>query len=202
MKREHLFIDNNGRSFFTYRDGLPGRASNFPQQPPIRDRDAMQEFRQLDIAQFCWGCGRHVSEVKLDLHHIMGGSERSDERTNFSMLCGGFTLNACHPQANTDGVPMGLVLARKWAIDPLGTDWRRLAIIRGRFLPDLMMTRDTLSPSAIDTSWGFMLSGAMKSVGRVDFSCMHDRVYNVCEWYHVEQKLFDAGEDVTPNGLT
>lgn len=134
--------DGQGRSFVGYRDTLPALASDFPHDKPTRDHVGLVAFRGLHIAGFCWACGRGYYHVnKLDLHHIVGGAGRSDERTNFSMLCGGFTPDACHAKANTDELPMGFILYRKWQLDPDGTDWRRLAILRGSFLPDLILER-------------------------------------------------------------
>jgi len=130
------YTDSRGRTFANYRESLPTLASNFPHEKPIRERAAVAHFRGLEISQRCWACGR--ANVKLDLHHIIGGAGRSDERCNMSILCGGLTPNACHPRANTDELPMGFILFRKWLLDQTGTDWARLAVLRGSFLPYLI----------------------------------------------------------------
>lgn len=135
-----MYADRHGRTIETYQEHLPKRASDFGKAGIVRSRVADDEFRQLDIAQFCWACGRSVKygqAQKLDVHHIVGGSgRRSDERCNFSVLCAGLTKNACHYWANTAALPMGLMLSRKWIFDGKHCDWARLALIRGSFLPD------------------------------------------------------------------
>lgn len=198
MKREQLFLDGNGESFFTYRRHLPKRASDFESVKKQRNASIIKQFVSQRLAQFCWSCGRTIADVdRLETHHIMGGAGRTDERCNLSRLCGGFTDDACHAKANTDELPLDFMLMRKWAIDPDGTAWLRLAQIRGSFLPPLRF-----SPPSDVMAWDHMLNGADRALSRQQYVKLCDRSYNCCEWYHDERSRFDSGEDVAGKGVT
>ncbi len=128
------YNDCNGVPFGSYRELLPASASMFPRAGVIKDREALSEFH----ARFdrCWRCGVKRSHVwrGLQCHHIFGGTKgRSDESTNFAMLCA-----ACHELVNTQEFPLGRILFLKWMNDRGAVDWVRLAILRRCFLPDLI----------------------------------------------------------------
>ena len=127
------YLDGRGVSFADYRLQLPARASCFPPQNLIKSRTELAEFH--DRTDACYSCGRTRRQVwrSLQCHHIMGGTKgRSDEQTNFAMLCAD-----CHEGANTGILPMGRILFLKWLRDRENIDWVRLAVLRRCFLPDL-----------------------------------------------------------------
>ncbi len=80
----------------------------------------------------CASCGffdgKRVPPFRLQAHHIFGKARRFDLRCNLLMLC-----EACH--ANVYG-NLEVVLWLKWAVDRDGTEWEKLTIIRGSFLPE------------------------------------------------------------------
>jgi len=124
-------IDGNSVAFADYRDHLPARAADFPPREIVRRLSALKSYGwQHDLCQWC---GRDLSEygVKAELHHIIGGGGRSDEPCNLIMLCNGY--HGCHGKVH--GNLSGIMYA-KWKTDRSNTDWVRLAILYGAFLPE------------------------------------------------------------------
>jgi len=131
------FTDAHGVPFARYRNHLPSCSHDFP---PLGGEFNGRRWSELagwyhEHFPFCFVCGLHrPSPVVIECHHIEGGSNRTHEACN--------VLNLClkhHDQANTEAMPKGHLLWRKWVVDPANTDWVRLAIIRRRFLPDLVV---------------------------------------------------------------
>ena len=130
------YIDGNGVAFADHRLHLPKLAKDF--WPPCHQRipRVLEEFHAT--WDHCFACGRPRKHVRrLEAHHIIGGIKgRSDEPCNLMMLCEDWE-HSCHRQANSVLLPKGVLLWRKWSVDPENTDWVRLAILHRQFLPDI-----------------------------------------------------------------
>ena len=130
------YVDGKGIGFNHYREHLPARAADFPKPGRIRNPDVMSEFHQWD---FCFVTGVKYGgfKVKLEAHQRFAGTAgRSDELCNLIML-----ERATHENVKTEACPLGLLLWRKWLLDRENTDWVRLALLRGSFLPDLIIDK-------------------------------------------------------------
>ncbi len=128
------YTDSKGIGFNHYREHLPKRASDFPRRRAIRDRDVMTAFHQQWHCCFVTGVKRGGFGVKLEAHHLFEGTAgRSDELCNLIMLD-----RQVHEQVKTTTVPLGLLLWCKWHHDRPNTDWVRMTVLRGSFLPDLI----------------------------------------------------------------
>lgn len=133
------FEDRNGLPFAQAKLHLPQRASEWPGRESSKDPN----LSRLLHAEM-WRCSnpwcRNPAWLErapwciLELHHMIGGrGGRSDERTNILPLC-----RWCHqgPHQITDN--LGFVLFLKWLQAGEEIDWLRLAVLHGRFLPDLL----------------------------------------------------------------
>lgn len=123
-------IDGRGVPFAVYPKHLPTLASDFPKMGVVHDLPAMKSYRWSH--SHCQCCGRDLTRdgVKAELHHIIGGAGRSDEPCNLIMLCDGY--HGCHGKVHGQ---LSAVLYAKWKTDRANTDWVRLAILYGKFLP-------------------------------------------------------------------
>ena len=132
------FLDRDGIAFADYRKHLPASSHDFGKIKTIKDSEVLAWFHRT--FHVCFACGRKRREIKLEAHHIFGGSKgRSDEATNLAMLC-----FPCHENVNTRLLPIGMVLWRKWVHDRENTSWPRLALLRRSFLPSLMDSESVL----------------------------------------------------------
>lgn len=93
-----------------------------------------------DENDHCAVCGKRG---RLELHHIFGGSRgRKHYRTNMILLCGPSTDKAtCHGKVTASQMDRGLIIWRKWRVNPDDCDWFVLALIAGHNLPDLVIDR-------------------------------------------------------------
>ena len=126
------YRDHDGVPFAEYRTLLPASSHDFGKIKIIKDREVLEWFHRT--FHVCFVCGRKRREIKLEAHHIFGGSKgRSDEATNLAMLC-----YPCHENVNTRYLPLGMLLWRKWLHDKENTSWPRMALLRRSFLPELI----------------------------------------------------------------
>ncbi len=131
----NLYVDGKGIGFNHYREYLPERAADFPRPKRIRCKDTMSRFHQHWDFCFVSGVKRGAFDVKLESHHLFAGTAgRSDEPCNLIMLD-----RKVHEQVKTEAVPLRLLLWCKWMHDKAGTDWVRMSVLRGSFLPDLLV---------------------------------------------------------------
>lgn len=93
----------------------------------------------------CFACGIPSARAPWPgaaVHHIVGGSNRSDEPTNLALLCA-----RCHSLYHGDRIrktngtywprlTLGMVLTLKASLDPQEYDPARLAVLRGQALPE------------------------------------------------------------------
>ncbi len=132
------FLDANGISFADYRHFLPLRTFHFPKMHCVKNAELLRELHEL--WDCCQVCGRKAdSTTRLELHHIVGAAGRSDERTNLIMLCSEGPDQGCHAEAHGGKLSLGNILWAKWYADRSNVDWVRLAVLRGSFLPDLIV---------------------------------------------------------------
>lgn len=124
-------IDGQGIEFAGYRDLLPARAADFPPRQIVRDKSILTDYRWAH--DHCQLCGRNFrrGHMRAELHHIIGGGGRSDEPCNLIMLCNGY--HGCHGKVHGN---LSGILYAKWKTDCENTDWVRLAILYGAFLPE------------------------------------------------------------------
>lgn len=133
------FIDGQGVAFSEYRKHLPKRAADF--SAADRVRDANLGYRYHWLWRHCQSCGRRYRDwVPLEMHHLTGGTKgRSDELTNVIMLCAMLPDGriGCHRRYGAGSEEdFAFLLWRKWVTDRWNISWVRLAILRGRFLPE------------------------------------------------------------------
>ena len=79
------------------------------------------------------------SDDALEMHHLVGGSVRSDELTNVMLLCSGRWSNSegCHQRYGPHSeANFGCLLFQKWYTDRANLSWYRMALLAGRFLPE------------------------------------------------------------------
>lgn len=133
-------MDRHGIAFGDYRDHLPRLASDFPPPGRIKAPDTITDYRLA--FPYCQVCGLSGRRTNCHCHHIMHGMVgRCDSRTNLIILCSRGPDQGCHSDAHGGVITLGHLLYRKWSLDKAGTDWVRLALLRGSFLPDLEVTR-------------------------------------------------------------
>lgn len=133
------FLDKNGIPFSQYREHLPFQIFHWPKMNYVKNAELLRELHaEWDC---CAACGRKAGPgVYLHLHHICGGlAGQSDERCNLIMLDSQGPDQGCHAEAHGGSLPLGKILYHKWQSDPDGVDWIRLAVLRGSFLPDLIV---------------------------------------------------------------
>lgn len=104
---------------------------------PVRDPELYALY--LQEHPYCQVCGRPDA---LSRHHLIGGSSRSDERTNLLVAC----VVLCHPLmeghrvvvrgVRYDQLSLGCQLAIKLLRTPGEYDAARLEELRGQALPD------------------------------------------------------------------
>jgi 5-methylcytosine-specific restriction endonuclease McrA len=100
----------------------------------IKDKDLLAELHRGK--HHCALCG--VSRARsawphLQLHHIYGGANRHDVRTNLIMLC-----SRCHDQFHAGKISRASILNVKAIREPKEWDPAQLAeLIRPRILPEL-----------------------------------------------------------------
>ena len=126
-------VDGCGVPFSKYREHLPKSCHDFPDPERVKEPKLLERLHRE--WRYCMGCWRRrLASGRLELHHIVGGTKgRSDEACNLMMLCS----DRCHPNVNTEAMPLGLLLVLRWYAERETTDWVRLAILRRSFLPDL-----------------------------------------------------------------
>ena len=127
-------VDGQGVSFDEYRDHLPKSSHDFPRAGIVRDKRLFAPMSAWyhETFPFCFLCGRpHGYGTNLQCHHLIGGPARSHEKCNLVILD-----RRCHEESHGGG--LARILWWKWKIDRENTDWGRLAVIRGRFLPDMI----------------------------------------------------------------
>jgi len=136
------YRDCNGLTIADVRKRLP-RAADFPPAAAQLNRQVRREYaNEWDRCQIC-GTRGDYHQGTLDPHHIIGGFTRakSDERTNIIMLCNDLTVwggRRCHEVMQGGGDEMlRRVLYAKWKTNPEDTDWMRLTLLRGTFLPEI-----------------------------------------------------------------
>lgn len=125
------YADKNG----VLVDDLPRilpRPSDTHLWPPaniVRDLEIVIAYRGEH--QHCQLCGAAFQwDVRKELHHIIGGAGRSDERCNLIVLCNGY--HGCHGEVHGN---LPLILWAKWLTNKEDTDWVRLAVLARKFLP-------------------------------------------------------------------
>lgn len=143
------YLDCNGIPFADYRRELPIQVFHFPKANIIKSPELLQELHnEWDCCQVCgrraglwtkWDAGPQENWVSLHLHHVIGAAGRSDERCNLLALCSEGPDQGCHAEAHGGKLPLGKILYHKWKADPDGIDWIRLAVLRGSFLPELIV---------------------------------------------------------------
>ena len=131
---QEKFVDALGIPFDEYREHLQKNAGDFPKM-----QGNFKQWTELagwyhENYPFCFVCGMDPKRAVLECHHIEGGPSRTHEACNAMVLC-----LKHHDQVNTNQLPKGHLLWRKWIVDQPNTDWVRMAIIRRRFLPDLVI---------------------------------------------------------------
>lgn len=118
-----------------------GRAAEFPQVKRQANYDNCHAYRGW--FDHCQACGADLSAFIGDgqLHHIFGGMKgRADEVCNLLYLC-----RDCHMVYQSSIHLLPTVLWIKWRTDQRHTDWCRLALIRGCFLPEPRADRSLLN---------------------------------------------------------
>lgn len=134
MKDTEQYIDAQGVPFEEHRALL---SRPFPRAVRVTDRRVRATYRaEWDRCQVCLTQENMLRSLGLPLetHHIMAGTVgRSDERTNLIVVC-----RSCHEIEKTVQLPLGAILWCKWRTSPADVDWVRLAVLRCRFLPDLI----------------------------------------------------------------
>ena len=121
-------VDGKGVAFADYSRKLPERAADFPRSRVHVD------FKLRTAYRWDWGdcqmCGCQMRKVAYgDVHHIIGGAGKSDERTNLLRVC-----RPCHDESWSLILPAALYA--KWKTDAANLSWVRLAVLYGRFLPE------------------------------------------------------------------
>lgn len=113
------------------------KCSDWPTIKRIDDPLVLQHMHSwFDSEAICWGCGKVIIGVypPLEAHHIEGGTKgRSDEFCNLAMIC-----SNCHVDVHASTIPKGKVLFLKWSQDRQHTDWIRMTLLRGHYLPELI----------------------------------------------------------------
>jgi hypothetical protein len=123
-----LHQDGWAMGFDEVRLWLPSRVSDWPIVHRL-DFPHSREFYR--IAGECWWCGkfRHC-----EAHHITGGTKgRCDTFTNLFRVC-----RPCHEEVQSNVDLLGRVLFLKWENDRINTNWLRLNLLAGYWLPDLI----------------------------------------------------------------
>ena len=96
----------------------------------VKDPKAQKQYKaEWDHCQIC---GRRGD---WELHHLVGGARRSDELTNFLVLCG---FGRCHELAQHSPNWAGVLLFMKWYTDTEHIVWQRLTELKGSRLPELV----------------------------------------------------------------
>lgn len=133
------YRDCNNIPFSQYREHLPLKLFYWPRMNCVKSPALLRELHEE--WDFCHNCSRKAAPgVYLHLHHIFGGmAGRSDERCNLICLHSTGPDQGCHAEAHGGSLPLGRVLYLKWLHDPTGVDWVRLAVLRGSFLPELIV---------------------------------------------------------------
>ena len=133
-----LYLDGDGVAFGQYRELLPARAADFPNPHRVKAPDVLEAFcRRWD---HCMVCGKGGAKIwRLELHHLCHGTVgRCDSATNLIRLCGpSVNTGTCHSDAHGGVLRLGTILWVKWRLDAASVSWVRLALLLGRFLPDL-----------------------------------------------------------------
>lgn len=134
------FEDSRGLPFIHVRKFLPSQVGAWPRADAVKDPELLRYLHhEMWRCSNPWCANPDFTDPfapwsQLELHHIIGGrGGRSDERTNTLPLC-----RWCHqgPQSIVDN--LGFVLFLKWWQAGEEIDWRRLSVLHGRFLPDLL----------------------------------------------------------------
>jgi hypothetical protein len=159
------YRDGNGLAFADARKLLPKRASDFPKVGIVKDMAVLEAIG--NAWPWCMICGRQPPDVwQLHRHHIMHGSGRSDELTNLIICCSDGPDQGCHSEAHGGVLRLGVILWAKWRLDRKNVDWLRLAILYGRFLPDLLPDAEIAeryreAHRHIASNWDDLASGAV-----------------------------------------
>lgn len=135
--RESELRDVNGIRLIDHREFIHWSAFSEPYKN-VKDSTFMSIYHQEHRSCHCCGAYEgHQDEdgfiVRCEVHHMIGGSGRSDERCNLIMLC-----QSCHGTNRVTGGPIPLALAvwLKWRATPLECDWVQLARLNRAYLPD------------------------------------------------------------------
>ena len=131
------FRDCHGVAFDEVQS-LLGPVRAWPRIKRVDGRDVIVRVQRTFVN--CFWCNERgdwhsqARHLQLDPHHIFGGSAgRSDELTNILPV-----HRPCHDLIQSDSKLLGRVLYRKWLLDRMCTNWVRLSLLFGRFLPDLI----------------------------------------------------------------
>lgn len=105
-------------------------------RPPIdkiEDLKAQNDWRATH--KTCYLCGwTYDGRFKwIELHHIIQGTGRSDEPTNFAAVCNG--ENGCHDKIHAGKITRREVILAKFRLDPQEFDYERLRTLYGKELP-------------------------------------------------------------------
>lgn len=119
--------DGRGVRLGDCRKLLPRRAADWPSPNIVRYRGVVADYRRR--WQFCQVCEVPLTSAQCDVHHIVGGAGRSDERCNLLRLCTG-----CHDESWSAMLPVSLWA--KWRTDRQALGWVRLAVLLGHHLPE------------------------------------------------------------------
>lgn len=104
--------------------------------PPVNKVDDLKTRNEWAADRWsCYLCGwtRDGRFKWLETHHIIQGTGRSDEPTNFARVCGG--ENSCHDKIHSGKITRREVLLAKFRIDPQEFDYERLRTLYGKELP-------------------------------------------------------------------
>lgn len=130
MAQAHDLVDGLGVAFEQHRRLVPMNLGYFPPANIVRSYPVLASYRFNWLK--CQICGRDLHTNDGHVHHIIGGSGKSDEETNLLRLCNGF--GGCHDESWSIMLPQAL-----WAkatTDREHLSWVRLAILLGHHLPD------------------------------------------------------------------
>lgn len=121
-------VDGTGKKFADVRAIVGPRADwpPLPEEWKFHGKTILREFAaEFD---FCFLCGVKGDWRGLQTHHIIGGARRIDARWNFCRVCA-----TCHGEV---AGRLANVLFAKWSCDLKGTNWCKLTVARGSWLPD------------------------------------------------------------------
>jgi len=125
-------IDGLGVRFRDYRSLLPECAADFPRARIVRCPRTVESYRYNWLR--CQVCGLSLPLTRDgEVHHIIGGAGRSDEEANLLRVGGAFECG-CHDESWSVMLPAALWAKQR--TDQENTDWVRLAVLLGHFLPE------------------------------------------------------------------